>query len=78
MPTLLNDEEKMWCMQVCQDIPEHLDTDPDLLKKVIAGDETWVFEYDQETKRLSLDWMSPQSPQNKKKHGSSSRKSNSC
>ena len=46
-PKLLNDEQKMRRVQVCQDILEHLDSNPDLLKRVITGDETRIFEYDQ-------------------------------
>ena len=35
-------------MQVCQDIIEHLQTEPDLLYR----DEAWVSEYDPETKQF--------------------------
>ena len=40
-------------MQVCQDIMERLQTEPDLLRRVTTGDETWSFEYDPVTKRQS-------------------------
>ena len=73
VPKLLNDHQKMWCMLVCQDILENLDTNPDFLKKVITGDKTWVFVYDPETKRQSLNWKSPQSPQIKKVRQSKSK-----
>ena len=63
---LLNDDQKMWRMQVCQDILKNFYSNPDFLKKVITGDGTWVFEYDPETKCQSLQWKSPQSPQIKK------------
>ena len=53
-------------MQICQDILENFDSNPAFLKKVITGDETWVFEYDPETKRQSLHWKSSQSPRIKK------------
>ena len=43
-------------MEVCQDILEHLQTEPDLLQRVITGDESWIFEYDLETKHQSLQW----------------------
>ena len=29
---------------------------PEFLGRVITGDETWVFQYDPETKRQSLHW----------------------
>ena len=37
------------CMEVFQDILEHLQTKPDLLQRVITGDESWIFKYDSET-----------------------------
>ena len=42
VPVLLNDDQKERRMQVCQDIIEHLETEPDLLRRVITGDETWI------------------------------------
>ena len=49
MPKLLNDDQKMRRMHVCQDIFENFNSNLDFLKKVIAGDKMWVFEYDPET-----------------------------
>ena len=40
----------------------HGNNEPDLLNSVITGDETWVFEYDPETKRQSREWKSYGSP----------------
>ena len=53
-------------MQVCQDIIECLQTKPDLLRRVITGDETWIFEYDPENKHQSCQWKSLMSPRPKK------------
>ena len=47
---------------VCQDISERLEAEPDLLNSVITGNETWVFEYDPETKRQSREWKNYGSP----------------
>ena len=44
-----------------------LQIEPDLLRRVITGDETWIFEYDPETKR-----------QRPRKQGSQNQKSKSC
>lgn len=60
-------------LQVCQDILERLETESDLLGKVITGDESWIFEYDLETKRQSLQWKSPASPRLKKAKPSKSK-----
>ena len=51
VPRLLNDDPKERRLQVCRDVIERLQTEPDLLRRVIIGDETWIFECDPETKR---------------------------
>ena len=66
VPKLLNDDQKMRRMQVCKDMLKNFDSNLDLLKKVITGDETWVFECHPETKRQSLHWKNPRSPRIKK------------
>ena len=43
VPKLLDNDQKEWCMEVYQDILEHLQTEPDLLQRVITGDESWIF-----------------------------------
>ena len=40
--------------------------DPDLLKKVITGDESWVYGYDIETEDQSSQWKSPEEQRPKK------------
>ena len=42
--------------------------DPDLLKRVITGDESWVYGYDVETKAQSSQWKTPEEPTPKKAH----------
>ena len=73
VPKHLNDDQKMQRMQVCHDILKNFDSNPDFLKKVITGDETWIFEYDPETKRQSLHWKNPQSPRITKARQSKSK-----
>ena len=64
VPKLLDDD---------QDILEHLQTESDLLQRVITGDDSWIFEYDPETKRQSLQWKCPSSPRPKKARQSRSK-----
>jgi len=45
---------------------EQIQSDRNFLKKVITGDETWIFEYDPETKRQSKEWHASASPHPKK------------
>ena len=60
-------------MQMCQDIIKHLQIEPDLLRRVITGGETWIFEYDLETKLQSCQWKSPMSLWPKKARQSKSK-----
>ena len=66
VPRLLNDGQKENRVQVCQDILKQLEITPDLLSRVVTGDESWIFEYDPLTKRQSLKWKSASSPRPKK------------
>ena len=50
-----------------------IEEEPDFLGKVITGDETWVFQYDLETKRQSLQWKTAASPRPKKARMSKSK-----
>ena len=44
VPKLLSDDQKARRMQVCEDTLQKIENDPELLTKVITGDENWVFE----------------------------------
>jgi len=50
-----------------------LEIEPNFLDKVITGDESWVFDYDPETKRQSAEWHTKRSPRPKKARMSSYR-----
>ena len=73
VPKMLSEDQKERRIQVCQDILERLETDPHLLENVITGDESWIFEYDPETKRQNLQWKSPGSPRPTKARQTKSR-----
>ena len=63
---LLNEGQKERRVQACQDILKLLETEPNLLKRVVTDNESWIFEYDPLTKRQSLEWKSALSPRFKK------------
>ena len=65
-PRLLNEGQKERRVQPCQDILEQLETEPNLLKRVVTSDELWIFEYDPLTKRQSREWKSAFTPRPKK------------
>ena len=66
VPRLLNEGQKERRVQKCQDILEELKTEPNLLKRVVTGDESWIFACGPLTKRQSLEWKSALSPTPKK------------
>ena len=47
-------------MDIGQKMLMMLNDDPDLLKKVITGDESWIYGYDIETKGQSSQWKRPE------------------
>ena len=49
---LLNQGQKEQHVQVCQDILEQLEIEPNLLKRVVTGDKSWIFEYDRLTYQM--------------------------
>jgi hypothetical protein len=49
-------------LQVVRDILDCANRDPEFLKTVITGDETWVYGYDPETKAQSSQWKHSSSP----------------
>ena len=56
VPRLLNGGQKEQHVQVCQDNLEQLETEPNLLKRVVTGNESLIFEYDPLTKWQSVKW----------------------
>ena len=58
-------------LEICQDLLGRLEIEPNFLHKVITGDESWVFDYDPETK--SEEWQTKRSPRPKKARMSRSK-----
>ena len=63
---LLNFDEKTRRMTIAQEMFNDVNDDSDLLKKVITGDESWVYGYNVETKAQSSEWKHTESPRPKK------------
>uniref|UniRef100_A0A8B9ZUC3 Transposase n=1 Tax=Anas zonorhyncha TaxID=75864 RepID=A0A8B9ZUC3_9AVES len=53
VPRVLSEEQKANQKAICQDLLHHVNEEPDFLDNVVTGDETWVFEYNPESKRKS-------------------------
>ena len=73
VPKLLSDEQKEHRKELCLDLLQRTENEPDLLNSIITCDETWVFTYDPETKRQSMQWKSTSSPRPKKARMSRSK-----
>jgi len=53
-------------LEIFQDLLGRLEIEPNFWDKVITGEESWVFDYDPETKRQSEEWHTKSSPRPKK------------
>jgi len=51
---------------VCTKLQEAVRHDPNFRSRVITDDESWVYDYDPETKQQSTQWKTPSSPRPKK------------
>jgi len=76
VPKILTNERKENRRNVCLDFLERIENDKKFFKHVITGDETWIFEYDPDTKRLSSEWHTSNSPRPKKAKMSKSKPCN--
>ena len=70
VPKELTEEQKQRSVTNCQDFLERQD---DILGHFITSDETWVYQYDPETKWQIARWKTVNSPRPKKFHQSKSR-----
>ena len=66
VPRILLPEQKELRATVANDLLQTATNNPDFMKKVITGDESWIYCYDPETKAQSSQWKSPGSPRPKK------------
>jgi hypothetical protein len=62
VPKLLLQEQQQLCLKVTQDMLECANGDPEFLKTVVTGDETWMYGHDPETKVQSSQWKHSSSP----------------
>ena len=69
---LLTTEQKDLRSEIAQDNLEMVSDDENVLKKVITGDESWVYGYDPETKQQTSQWKRPDEPRLKKARQSQS------
>lgn len=66
VPRLLAEDQKKCRLEIAQDNLDLIKSDPGLFKKVITGDESWVYGYDPETKAQSSQWKTREEQRPKK------------
>ena len=66
VPHLLTQDKKKHSFDLCQELKNQIESDPNFLSKVITGDEIWFYWYDPETKQASSQWKTPTSLREKK------------
>ncbi|UYV62851.1 hypothetical protein LAZ67_2002151 [Cordylochernes scorpioides] len=66
VPKLLNCDQKQHRMNIAIEMLDSVRDDPNLLQRVITGDEACVYGYDVETKAQSSQWKLPHEPRPKK------------
>ena len=60
VPKLLTEQQKELRKEISEDMLDFANHDPEFMKTIITGDETWVYGYDPETKFQSLQWKHPE------------------
>jgi hypothetical protein len=73
VPKNLSEDQKLNREEMCQNVLEKIEEDPNFLSSVVTCDETWLFQYDPETKRQSMQWKTTHSPRPKKARMSKSK-----
>jgi hypothetical protein len=68
VPYFLNSDQRDHQAQLCTELQKAGRHDPNFLSRVISGDESWLYDYDPETKHQSSQWKTPSSLQPKKAH----------
>ena len=73
VPKNLSAEPKENRLFISQEMLDRLNREPNFMDRVVTGDESWVFEYDPETKRQSEEWHTKSSPRPKRARMSKSK-----
>jgi len=66
VPRILTADQWQQRVNICNELHQLASDDGKFLSRVITGDESWVYDYDPETKRQSSQWKSPTLPRPKK------------
>jgi len=73
VPKNLMTEQKAIWRDMCHDLLDCLEREPEFFTCVITGGESWILEYNPKTERLSREWHTANSPRPKKARMSKSK-----
>ncbi|XP_060806375.1 uncharacterized protein LOC132903073 [Amyelois transitella] len=73
VPKDLNFFQKLNRMRVAEDMLERVNSDPTFMKRIVTGDETWVYEFDMQSSQQASEWRLPTEPKPKKPRQSRSK-----
>ncbi|XP_070382677.1 protein GVQW3-like [Dermacentor albipictus] len=59
VPRVFSEQQKAHRKAICQDLLHHVNENPDVSDNVVTGEETWVFDYDPDSKRQGSEWHTP-------------------
>ena len=63
----MSDDHKLARQTICQEHLDHHAREGDaFLHQIVTGDKSWVYHYEPESKRQSMQWKHPSPPANKK------------
>ena len=73
VPKDLNFLQNLNRMKVAEDMLERVSLDPTFMKRIVTGDETWVYEFGMQTSQQASEWRLPTEPKPKKLRQSRSK-----
>lgn len=74
VPKDLNFMQKRDRVDIAKDMISKAQSDPTFIKRIITGDETWVYEYDTQSRHQASEWRAPNEPRPKKPRFQSKKK----
>lgn len=74
VPKELNFVQKLHRAEISKEMVSMVDSDPTVIQRIITGDETWVYEYDTQTRHQSSEWRAKDEPRPKKPRRFQSKK----
>ena len=74
VPKDLNFMQKRDRVDVGKDMLSMVDSNPSFIKRIITGDETWIYKYDTHSRHQASEWRSPNEPRLKKPRRFQSKK----